>query len=175
MNERINFQPKVDHENLSKMKKDNLSKFLLREKENEKFFLSLKDEVQSYISRIQNKKDTKYIYGNDDVEKDFKRESLVLLLEQYLKNRLLEWDLEYILNFIDFSFEIEDEKTEEVVFCFSDPYLNFPLNRVNVKEAIIFLRDEKDSMSLHDPDKILRKDYKSIFSFQEVEDILQRK
>ncbi|MBK7303490.1 MAG: hypothetical protein IPI90_09595 [Saprospiraceae bacterium] len=40
------------------------------------------------------------------------------------------------LNFIQFNFEFENEEVEEIIFSFSDPYLNFEINENNISNAI---------------------------------------
>lgn len=146
------------------MKKESLFAFLNSGILDKNFVKELEEEVILYISDIQSKKGVKKIYGEYDIDYSFDRERLLVLLKTYLQNQILEWDLEYILNYIELSFDFEDEKVEEVIFNFSDPYLNFSITSANIVEAVAFLMDTITQMNLKENKELgLRGNYKSIF------------
>lgn len=147
------------------MKKYDLMKFIESGKMNKTLFDELKNEVLSYIDNTTSGKGSVYIYGDNETEEQFDRHYLITLLQYYLNNIILEWELEYILNYLEFSFEITDEKVEEVIFNFSDPYLNYPINTENVKKAIYFLCNKSKELKLKSQSgKELRPKYKTLFT-----------
>lgn len=142
-----------------------LYNFLDTGKVSKKLSDSLSQEIKMYINDVQSKKGVKNVYGSHDFEELFSTERLIRLLYAYLDGLILEWDLEYILCYIELSFEIEEEKVEEVIFNFSDPYLGYPINSINVKNAIHFVKNETADLILYvNKDKELRKEYRSIFT-----------
>ncbi len=147
------------------MKKENLFDFIETGSFPDGFYTALREEVIEYKNAVCAQKGVKNIYGDGDSEVPFGRGKLIALLGHYLDGKIFEWDLEYILNYIDMSFENTDEKVEEVVFSLSDPYLNFPIIAENVKVAISYLEGKVDSMRLEaGKRKSLREGYRSVFS-----------
>lgn len=146
------------------MNKIDLYDFLDTGKVSKKLSDSLSEEIKMYINDIQSEKGVKNIYGDHDFEEFFSTERLIRLLQSYWDKLILEWDLEYILCYVELSFEIEEEKAEEIIFNFSDPYLGYPINPLNIKNAIHFLQNETTDLILHiNRDKELRKEYRSVF------------
>ena len=125
----------------------------------------LEREISLYIVDVKSQKGVKNIYSQDDIEYPFSRDRLVRLLNSYLEEKILEWDLEYLSSYIELSFEIEDEKIEEVLFNFSDPHLGYPITSKNVKDSISFLQDSIDNLALcgDTSNKELRSGYRSKF------------
>lgn len=105
----------------------------------------LQKEIFEYVSQKLGGKDTAYIYS--DLEEDgklFDKQILIEILELYLENKIGEWDLEYLLNWIEMSgYEFLEDIHEKVIFIFSTPEINYPINIENIVEALRFLRGEK--------------------------------
>jgi|SRR5690606_3227957 len=126
------------------------------------FFASNKQEIVDYIDASKSNKPKDIPLDFMDVGKPITQKDLITLLEFYLKGYLLEWDLEYILNSLD-GCDIEDEKVEEVIFNFGNPYLNYHISIENVNRAIRYLKNEMLNLQLDGVDiksKQQNKDYR---------------
>jgi hypothetical protein len=105
----------------------------------------IQKEIFEYVNQKLAGKDTTSIYSDlDEDGKFFDERNLIEILELYLENKIGEWDLEYLLNWIEMSgYEFPENVHENVVFIFSTPEINYPININNIKEAISFLKKEK--------------------------------
>ncbi|MBK9567141.1 MAG: hypothetical protein IPO37_18820 [Saprospiraceae bacterium] len=120
-------------------------------------------EISIYINSKQAKKSSINMPGNFD-ELFLSRQELSKLLTHYLNGKLHEWDLEYICSFIELHYCDDDEKINEVLFNFSDPYLGYEINKENVEMALLFLSDKNCELKLMDIKKQkLRESYKSAY------------
>ncbi len=129
----------------------------------DEFSLEFKNEIHSYIEEVMTKKGSVQISGYVDEEDEyFSRLDLIALLTYYLDRLIFEWDLEYMLRFLEFNIDDNDEKINEVLFNFSDPYLGYPINDQNVEKSISFLLDKTCQLDLTE-EKELRKGYRSVF------------
>lgn len=128
----------------------------------EGFLSSVKKEIQEYVKSLNEGKNTSnLIVSNEDFDLDFKLNDLTKLLELYLNNDILEWDLEYILNVLDMcSWEFED-KVQEVIFNMSTPEINFPINQENINTCIKYLEDKTEKLELK---SLTRISYSSVFN-----------
>ena len=136
MNERINILIKVGLENLIDMTKKQLLKFIESRVLSSHFKNVLIAEVNEYILSVTSKHSSININGDGEINSLFTKDNLVSLFRNYLDSIIFEWELEYILNFIQFNFEFENEEVEDIIFSFSDPYLNFEINENNISNAI---------------------------------------
>ena len=102
------------------------------------------EEIRQYIRQKQAERDTASIYS--DLVEDgeyFDKQILVEIFELYLKDTIGEWDLEYLLNWIEMSgYEFLEGIHEKVIFIFSTPEINYPINKTNITEALRFLNAE---------------------------------
>jgi len=144
---------------------DTLILYLKDEIEDDDFYYEIKNEVLQFIKNIETKDKSVQISGGEINYQEFGVDRLRALLYKYLEGKLGEWDLEYILRAIEFEFDEEEEKVDNVIFSFSDPYLNFNITDKNVITAIQYLSGCTDSLKLegHSTDE-LRNDYKSVFT-----------
>ncbi len=108
--------------------------------DNDEFY----EEIKEYIHGRESGKDTTSIYSDlGEDGKRFDKQILVVIFELYLESTLGEWDLEYLLNWIEMSgYEFPEDIHEKAIFPFSTPEINYPINKLNIKEAISFLNGE---------------------------------
>lgn len=101
-------------------------------------------EIEQYIHRKLVGKDTSSVYSDlEENGKYFDKQILIKILELYLEGNIGEWDLEYLLNWIEMSgYEFSENIHEKVIFIFSTPEINYPINKKNIKEAIRYLKGE---------------------------------
>lgn len=101
-------------------------------------------EIEQYIHRKLVGKDTSSVYSDlEENGKYFDKQILIKILELYLEGNIGEWDLEYLLNWIEMSgYEFLENIHEKVIFIFSTPEINYPINKKNIKEAIRYLKGE---------------------------------
>jgi len=124
-------------------------------------------EIRRYISNIRHR-DTVPIYFDGEIE-SLEVEDVITLAKSYLYNKLLEWDLEYIMSILDLSYIGGDEKLEKVFYTFSDPYLGTCIDKENIRKAIDYLQGKTDELEvnylnhrLKEKKKSLRPNYKTI-------------
>ncbi len=140
-----------------------LDKYLESEQNKEYFFEDIRSELNKYIFDVKSMKGSVQIICGESNYSKFGIERLLALLNKYLKGCIGEWDLEYILTAIEFEFEDEDVKVENVIFCFSDPYLNYNITHSNISSAIAYLSDEMEALDiLTSRNDKLRNGYQSI-------------
>ncbi|NCT19296.1 MAG: hypothetical protein CO068_00900 [Flavobacteriaceae bacterium CG_4_9_14_0_8_um_filter_34_30] len=104
-------------------------------------------EIISYINSSKFK-DSVPIYSNENFIK-LNRDNLINILKLYLNKKILEWDLEYILSNLELIYNGVDEKVDEVLYSFSNPYLNYFISSKNITEAIKYLKNKKEIMELN--------------------------
>ncbi len=142
---------------------DTLNQYLRGEIKDVEFLKEIEKEVSQFVDDIEPGHNSIQIEAGELSYREFGSGRLRALLYKYLEGELGEWDLEYILRAIEFEFEEEDEKVENVIFSFSDPYLNFNITAKNISTAIQYLSGCSEVMSLegHRPGD-MRKSYKSV-------------
>ena len=62
------------------------------------FLNEVRPEIEEYINRIKSNKNVKRVYVNTNQTNRFSDQNLIALLQLYENYKILEWDLEYILN-----------------------------------------------------------------------------
>ncbi len=105
----------------------------------------LQKEIFEYVSQKLGGKDTTNIYSDlDEDGKYVDKQILIEILGLYLENKIGEWDLEYLLNWIEMSgYEFPEDIHRKVIFIFSTPEINYPINIDNIIEALRVLKGEK--------------------------------
>lgn len=78
-------------------------------------------EVNEYILSVTSKHSSININGDGEINSLFTKDNLVSLFRNYLDSIIFEWELEYILNFIQFNFEFENEEVEEIILVSQIP------------------------------------------------------
>ncbi len=108
--------------------------------------VELQEEIRQYMSQKLASKDSVSIYSDlSESGKQFDKQILIEIFGYYLKSKIGEWDLEYLLNWIEMSgFEFQGDIHEKVIFIFSTPEINYPISKRNVMEALLFLKGEKE-------------------------------
>lgn len=125
---------------------------------------SFKNEISNYINEIKSESSSVSVHGDFNGDFHFDRLKLISLLSHYLDGKVYEWDTEYMMSIIEFNYEGADEKIEEVLFNFSDPYLGYPITYDNVSNTIKYLIDDSKELCLESQKGIeLRKGYRSYF------------
>lgn len=127
------------------------------------FSNNIEKEILEYINSRINNKGVSNIYGMYSEGSTFNCNNLIQLLNKYLHGGIGEWELEYLLNFIELSVPDNDEKVQKVIFNLSSPEINYPITYSNVLLAIKFLKEEIDDLSFIDNKINILSQYKSIF------------
>lgn len=124
---------------------NDLQMLVNRETSCDSFLKNNKQEISNYIesSKMNRPTNVDYIDALNPINKN----ELIALLNLYLDDLLLEWELEYILNSLDGS-DIEDERVESVIFNFANPYLNYYISKENIEIAIKYLRNQMLNLQL---------------------------
>ncbi len=126
-------------------------KDLIENKINGEQFLSFyNEEILAYVNSSSNK-DSVPIYSNVFI-KILTEKDLVKIFELYIKDIIFEWDLEYILSFLEMSYLGDNEKIEKVIFNFANPYLNFYISKENINRTIRYLKRETLNLQLESVD-----------------------
>ena len=165
MREQIISHTNIVHERvLINMDFDNLNAYIAGNVSEQDFFKGIRDEILNFIESINSESKSIQILGSEPAFVEFGSRRMLSLLYKYLDGEMGEWELEYILRVIEFAFEEERERVENVIFCFSDPYLNYNINEANIESAIKYLTGSIDKMILHKgKNEKLRENYHSIF------------
>lgn len=151
------------------MNLDVLNAYITGELNKKCFFKEIEDEVIEFMANINSGFSSVQIVGSSSNYNEFGSRQLLSLLYKYLDGEIYEWELEYILRVVEFTFEDEDERVENVIFSFSDPYLNYNINEENVESAIKYLTGCIDDLSLHkSKGEKLRINYHSVFHKESV-------
>lgn len=125
-----------------------LQDFISNKINGEDFIFFHENEILNYINNSSDKDiDSVPIYSNVSLS-DFKVEDLIYILELYLNDDIFEWDLEYLLSFLELSYIGENEKIEEVIFNFANPYLNYYISKENISQAIKYLKNKNLNLYL---------------------------
>lgn len=149
---------------ISNMDLDILNAYISSDISAEGFFAEIKDEVLSFIESIKSEKDSVQTIGSNATYNEFGIKRLLSLLYKYLDGNIYEWELEYILRVVEFEFEEEEERVENVVFNFSDPYLNYNITESNIESAIKYLTGCTKKLILQKiKDEKTRGNYQTIF------------
>lgn len=114
--------------------------FLRKKIDAEDLLESIKVELKDYI-RTRNKlgASNSIIFEGDLKPYDLNKQYIIYLFRNYLENNLGEWDLEYLIQWIQMTEIFDGSVIEELVFIFSTPEINYPINKANISEAIRFL------------------------------------
>lgn len=121
------------------MNYNDLQTLINREASCDYFLKNNKQEIKDYIESSKNNRPV--VVDFIDIVNPITKNELIALLNLYLDDLLLEWELEYILNTLDGS-DIEDERAEKVIFSFANPYLNTYISKENVELSIKYLRNQ---------------------------------
>ena len=144
---------------------DILDAYIANEVSEEIFLEGIRTEILDFIAGINSEGNTLQIIGSRASYNEFGSSRLLSLLYKYLDGNICEWELEYILRVLEFTFEKEDERVENVIFSFSDPYLNYNINEANIKSAVKYLTGCTEKMKLlKDKNEKIRLDYDSVFT-----------
>lgn len=129
----------------------------------EEIISSLRPEVLEYVKSIKIKGGASNINITGNFQDlVFTSKNLETLLSLYLNNKLLEWDLEYILNAIELSGIKYDKRVEEVIFNLSTHEINVPINMNTVGTCMKYLKGEAEAIN-YKPNKKEVNNYHSIF------------
>ena len=136
----------------------------LKNKEQEEFLFSIKNEVLEYIISMKKKGSSSNVYVTGSFEGlTFSNNHLISLLLLYLDNKLLEWDLDYILNGIELCNIECEEKAEQVINILASSEINMPINKEIVKTCLRYLKGELKSIDYNKQNKKKKYNYHSIF------------
>ena len=165
MKEHIISLTNIVHERvLINMDLSKLNAYIEGEISGRNFFEEIREEVLNFIECIRSESGSIQIIGSEPGVDEFGTRRMLSLLYKYLDGDIGEWELEYILRVIEFTFDEEDDRVESVIFSFSDPYLNFNINAANVESAIMYLTGCVESMTLHKgKGEKSRVNYQSVF------------
>jgi len=125
---------------------DNLKNIIENKNKCADFLLIYKEEIEEYI-RLSQSKDSVPVYSNITVN-NLTKEELTKIFELYLEDIILEWDLEYILSVLEMAYSGDDERVEELIFYFADPYLNYFINKENINLATKYLNGKIEDLKL---------------------------
>jgi hypothetical protein len=110
------------------------------------------------------------VFSNSQIEFIDEKE-IISLFQLYMKNEIFEWELEFILSFLDLSYFGDNDKIELIIGSLVNPYLNSYISKANINTAIMFLKNEVgeldlESASIRDKQKEenLRPDYRTLLS-----------
>ena len=118
--------------------------FLRKELHSIDFLESIELELSEYIrTRRKFGASSHIVFEGELHPDDIDQNSLVLIMKNYLNGELGEWELEYLFKWIEMAEVFENnEKIEKILFNFSTPEINYPINSDNIKEALSFLKGE---------------------------------
>ncbi len=119
--------------------------FLREEMSVEDFLKPIKTELFEYIRTRRKLGASSHIVFEGELHpNDIDQNDLIYIMENYLKGNLGEWELEYLFIWVEMSEVFEDNvNIERILFDFSNPEINYPINKGNIKEALLFLKGEK--------------------------------
>ena len=143
---------------------ETLKGFLYGETSKDNFIVSLSEEIKGYVSdRLKNKDTTNIFVENEENIDNLTVHDLIKLLNLYLADEILEWDLEYILNALDLV-DIEcDDRTKEAIFYLSNSEIGVPINQKTVRRFIDYLEGESVDIKMNNLKGTL-KDYRTVFN-----------
>jgi len=141
-----------------------LINYLEKGETNVLFLGQLKREVAEYADSRIKQKSSSSIYGNFDENQRISSLHLIFILDKYLTGVFGEWEVEYILNFLELSVENIDEKANEVIFSFSSPDINFPITRENALNAKNYLEGRNLNLRLEPSKQDVLLYYRSILN-----------
>jgi hypothetical protein len=128
------------------------------------FVDSERENLLAYIKNTREK--TKSISVPAEHEEFFDgydSDNIRLLLKDYLKDELLEWDLDYIVQALDMlDEEPEDERARYVVSCLSTPEIDIPISREEVSELLKYLETHSEPKKVNLRENPGRSNYRSI-------------
>ena len=132
----------------------------IERKDQEKFLSSIKNEVCQYISNLKKENTSANIsvFSNSEID-FFSNYYLSQLLLMYIENKLLEWDIDYILNGIELSGIKCEDRGEYVINILSSYSI---INKELIKSCLKYLIKEKDVID-YDFKKKVKNVYNSIF------------
>ncbi len=125
------------------------------------FLNQYRDDILYYKRASENSNESATVKYNEEVSSVFGVEMLLGLFLHYVEGNIYEWELDYILNVIEASCEDEDPRTEEIIFSFANPYLNYNISMSNIKSAINYLTNSLEELNLDNTDRY-RNNYRSI-------------
>ncbi|GEM_PF-6887661 len=110
------------------MKLNEFIDFLNGKRDKNLFLSSIQNEVQEYKSQKQ--KNTSQIVIQDmEFVCLFEKKQLLFLFECFLNNEITTFELEYLLNALDFSdFDFEPQ-TREIIYILSTPEIHSPITK----------------------------------------------
>lgn len=137
-----------EQEKIKIMKYSDL-KLLINMKYTCNYFLNnYRKEILEYIKCAKSDKNVRtIIIDYDEASTKLKVSDLIIILDLYLNNSIGEWELEYILSSLEV-LEIDNERIENVIFNFSNPYLNTYISYENISRAIKYLKKESLNLKL---------------------------
>ncbi len=110
-------------------------------------------DVSNFLTQIQSEINefirTKQIDGASSIIsvegklKDVSSEDFITLFTIYIEGEIGEWELSYILQWLEMIEPEFNAVQEEIVSVFSTPEINYPISKKNIEEAIKVLRGEK--------------------------------
>lgn len=130
------------------MKIKALIDFLQSKIKKEDFLITIQIEVKEYIhDRL--KKDKSHIYVSDmDNTYTIDNGELIKLLTLYLNEELYEWDIEYLLNTLDFANIESSIKAQKVIYILSTPEVNYFINQELIKKCIEYLEGVTNKLNI---------------------------
>ena len=124
-----------------------------------------KNAIYKYIDDRMKKRSIAIEVKHEDLFNGYDRAFVMVLLTSYLKEEILEWDLDYILNCLDL---LDDEPSEpvisEVLFSLSNPEINIPITKSNILKVLKFLDEGRGIEEVGFSKKFEIKSYRTILS-----------
>ena len=137
------------------------------------FFCKYNQEIINYIESSL-KSDSCPIISADEIEIITEHE-MIKLLSYYINNIIYEWDLEFILSYLEMSYIGLNEKIEEIIVTFSNPYTHTFINKKNIKNAIEYINNNIEDLNLDfltvrqkQKEKELRPNYDTILKIKNI-------
>jgi len=127
------------------MKPPLLLAFLRNDLSVDDFLRSIEIELMEYIrTRRKIGASSHIVFEGELHPNDMNQDNLIYIMNAYLSRKLGEWELEYLFKWTEMAEVFDDnESIEKILFDFSTPEINYPINKNNIKEAISFLKKEK--------------------------------